>query len=103
MRGIECFPKRCSTNVNFSVFFCPSIWECLDCDYESAFIIEDSRLAEKIQKHYRKRCNIIGWAKGEPCMDNWYGSTNDQQKPLENYAKSVATTVEGNNCMGLRL
>jgi hypothetical protein len=40
-------PKCGSTSVNFPVFYCPSIWKCLDCGYEGAFIIEDSRLTEK--------------------------------------------------------
>lgn len=46
-------PKCGSTNINFLVFYRPSIWKCLDCGYEGAFIMEDSRLAEKIQKRYQ--------------------------------------------------
>jgi DNA-directed RNA polymerase subunit M len=49
------FCPRCgSTNINFSVFYRPSIWRCLDCGYEGTFIVEDSKLAEKIQKHCQK-------------------------------------------------
>jgi len=45
-RRMKCCPKCGSTNINFPVFYCPSIWKCLDCGYEGAFIIEDSKLAE---------------------------------------------------------
>lgn len=54
LRGIKFCPKCGSTNINFLVYYRPSIWKCLDCDYEGAFIVEDSELAEKMQKHYRK-------------------------------------------------
>jgi DNA-directed RNA polymerase subunit M len=47
-------PKCGSTNINFSVFYRPSIWRCLDCGYEGAFIVEDRKLAEKKQKHSKK-------------------------------------------------
>jgi DNA-directed RNA polymerase subunit M len=43
-------PKCGSTNINFPVFYRPSIWKCLDCGYEGAFIIEDRKLAEQKQK-----------------------------------------------------
>jgi len=47
-------PNCGSANINFSVFYRPSIWKCLDCGYEGPLIIEDSNLAEKIQESYRK-------------------------------------------------
>jgi len=47
-------PKCGSTNINFLVFYRPSVWRCLDCGYEGAFIVEDSKLAEKLQEQYRK-------------------------------------------------
>jgi len=47
-------PKCGSTNINFLVFYRPSIWKCLECGYEGAFMVEDSKLAEKIQERYRK-------------------------------------------------
>jgi DNA-directed RNA polymerase subunit M len=50
MVGVKHCPKCGSSNVNFLSFYRPSIWKCLDCGYEGAFIIEDSVLAEKIQK-----------------------------------------------------
>jgi len=46
-------PKCGSANINFLVFYRPSIWKCLDCGYEGAFIVEDDRLAEEIQKRYQ--------------------------------------------------
>jgi len=47
-------PKCGSTNVNFLVFYRPSVWRCLNCGYEGAFIVEDSKLAEKLQEEYQK-------------------------------------------------
>jgi DNA-directed RNA polymerase subunit M len=47
------FCPRCgSTNINFLVFYRPSIWRCLDCGYEGAFIVEDGKLAEKLKERY---------------------------------------------------
>jgi hypothetical protein len=46
-------PKCGSTNINFLVFYRPSIWRCLDFGYEGAFMVEDGRLAEEIQKRYQ--------------------------------------------------
>jgi len=54
LRRIKYCPKCGSTNINFAVFYRPSIWKCLDCGYEGAFIIEDSKLAEKMQERHRK-------------------------------------------------
>lgn len=48
-------PKCGSTNINFSVFYRPSIWKCLNCGYEGAFVVEDSKLAEKIQERHREK------------------------------------------------
>ena len=48
------FPKCGSTNLNVSVFYRPSIWKCLNCGYEGAFILEDSTLAEKLREQYQK-------------------------------------------------
>jgi ribosomal protein L37AE/L43A len=50
-------PKCGSTNINFLVYYRPSIWRCLDCGYEGAFIVEDGKLAEKIRERYRKTQN----------------------------------------------
>jgi len=49
------FCPRCgSTNLNFLVFYRPSVWKCLDCGYEGAVIVEDSGLAGKIRERYRR-------------------------------------------------
>jgi len=32
-----------------------SIWECRECGYRGAFVVEDSKLAEKIRQDYLKR------------------------------------------------
>jgi len=48
-------PKCGSSNINFLAFYRPSNWKCLNCDYEGALVVEDSKLAEKIEERYRKR------------------------------------------------
>jgi len=53
-KQIKFCPKCGSPNINFVIFFQPSIWRCLNCSYEGAFIIEDSKLAEKIQEKFLK-------------------------------------------------
>ena len=52
--GMRFCPKCGSANLNVLVFYRPSIWKCLDCGYEGAFILEDSKLAEKLKEQYRK-------------------------------------------------
>jgi ribosomal protein L37AE/L43A len=50
------FCPRCgSTNINFLAFYRPSIWRCLDCGYQGAFIVEDGKLGEKLQERYRNK------------------------------------------------
>jgi RNA polymerase subunit RPABC4/transcription elongation factor Spt4 len=46
-------PKCGSTNLNFLIFYRPSIWKCLDCGYEGALIVEDGMLAEEIHRRYQ--------------------------------------------------
>jgi ribosomal protein L37AE/L43A len=53
MRSIKFCPKCGSTNINFLIFYRPSIWRCLDCGYEGALIVEDGRLAKKIKKRFQ--------------------------------------------------
>jgi hypothetical protein len=50
---IKYCPKCGSSNLNVLVFYRPSMWKCLDCGYEGAFVIEDGRLAEKIRDKYQ--------------------------------------------------
>jgi ribosomal protein L37AE/L43A len=55
-------PKCGSTNINSPVFYRPSIWKCLDCGYEGAFIIEDGTLAEKCKSVPEiDATSSIGW------------------------------------------
>ena len=50
------FCAKCgSTNINFLIFFRPSMWKCLDCGYEGALIVEDGKVAEKIRKRYQRK------------------------------------------------
>ena len=80
MGRMKCCPKCDSTNINFLVFYRPSIWKCLDCGYEGAFIIEDCELAEKMQERCQQRCNIIDWAAEEHRIDGWEVSTDNWPK-----------------------
>lgn len=48
-KRVKFCPKCGSTNINFAVFYRPSIWRCLDCGFEGAFMVEDCKLAEKIR------------------------------------------------------
>ncbi|MGA9387891.1 MAG: hypothetical protein WBV70_03590 [Candidatus Bathyarchaeia archaeon] len=55
-------PNCGSTNINSPVFYRPSIWKCLDCGYEGAFIIEDGTLAEKCKSVPEiDATSSIGW------------------------------------------
>ena len=54
LAGMKFCPKCGSTHINFPTFYRPSIWKCLDCGYEGALIVENGKLAEKIQQDYRK-------------------------------------------------
>jgi len=54
LKKMKFCPKCGSTNLNFPVFYRPSVWKCLDCGYEGAVIVEDSKLAGKIQERYRR-------------------------------------------------
>jgi DNA-directed RNA polymerase subunit M len=53
LREMKFCPRCGSTNINFLVFYRPSIWRCLDCGYEGALIVEDGKLARKIRERYR--------------------------------------------------
>jgi len=39
-----------------------SIWECNECGYTGAIVIEDEELAEEIKKKYLKK-NVKKWLK----------------------------------------
>jgi ribosomal protein S27AE len=54
LKRLKFCPKCGSTNINFLIFFRPSIWKCLDCGYEGALIVEDGELAGKIQGRYQR-------------------------------------------------
>lgn len=47
-------PKCGSSNLNFLIFYRPSLWECLDCGYEGAFVVEDGILAKRIREDQRE-------------------------------------------------
>jgi hypothetical protein len=62
--------------MNPLVFYRPSIWKCLDCGYEGAFIIEDGELVENLQT----RCRVIDWLNETFHIDDWDGSTDNCRK-----------------------
>ena len=45
-------PKCGSPEVNFLVYYSPSIWKCLNCGYEGIFVVEGNEFAAKIRKRY---------------------------------------------------
>jgi len=49
-------PKCGSTNLNVLVFYRPSIWKCLDCGYEGAFILETAN-SQKITRRINRNKN----------------------------------------------
>ena len=48
-------PKCGSPNLHFLIYYRPSIWKCLDCDYEGAFVLEGHELADQIREQYRNK------------------------------------------------
>jgi len=57
-RGVKFCPKCGAANV-FWASGLPqlwSIWECRNCGYRGAFIIEDGELAQKLRGKYKKKC-----------------------------------------------
>jgi hypothetical protein len=67
---MKCCPKCGSTNMTFPAFYRPSIWKCLDCGYEGAFIVENGKLPEKMQGCNLERGNIMDWPEGEIRVNN---------------------------------
>ena len=74
--GIKHCPKCGSTNVNSTTIYQPSVWKCLDCGHEGAFIIEgDERVEEMLERH-EGRCSVTDWLRGTPRIDEWNGSAD---------------------------
>jgi len=56
-RGVKFCPRCGSANI-FWARGLPqlwSIWECRNCGYHGAFIVEDGEMATKIQEEYTKK------------------------------------------------
>jgi DNA-directed RNA polymerase subunit M len=56
-RGVKFCPKCGSTDI-FWASGLPqlwSIWQCRNCGYRGAFIVEDSKLAKKLREDYAKK------------------------------------------------
>jgi len=55
LKKVKFCPKCGSFNITFLVYYTPSIWKCLDCDYEGVFVLEGEQLAEKIREGYNQQ------------------------------------------------
>jgi hypothetical protein len=67
---MKCCPKCVSTEITFPAFYRPSIWKCLDCGYEGAFIVENGKLPEKMQGCHIEKDNIVDLTEGEICVNS---------------------------------
>jgi len=50
-------PQCGSTNIDWLIPQIWSKWECKDCGYIGALIIEDGKIADEIRKEYMKKEN----------------------------------------------
>jgi transposase-like protein len=89
MRIKHC-PKCGSTQVYSFILYRPSIWRCVDCGYEGAFIIEGSELLE--QEGYLRR-TVIDRIEGGLRISNCDCSTDNMKKPVEDGVKLDAAII----------
>ena len=56
-RGVRFCPQCGSTNIYWARGLAQlwSIWECRNCGYYGAFIVEDGRMSKKLQEEYAKK------------------------------------------------
>jgi len=56
-RGMKFCPKCGSTNIFWGSGLPQlwSIWQCRNCGYRGAFILEDGKLAKKLREDYAKK------------------------------------------------
>jgi DNA-directed RNA polymerase subunit M len=56
-RGVRFCPKCGSTAIHWARGLPQlwSIWECRNCGYYGAFIVEDGKMSKKLQEEYRKK------------------------------------------------
>jgi predicted RNA-binding Zn-ribbon protein involved in translation (DUF1610 family) len=56
-RGTKFCPRCGSTNIFWAKGLAQlwSIWECKNCGYYGAFIVEDGKLSQKLQEEYVKK------------------------------------------------
>jgi DNA-directed RNA polymerase subunit M len=55
LKRIKFCPRCGSPNINFLIYYTPSVWKCLNCDYEGVFILEGEQLAQRIREAYDQR------------------------------------------------
>lgn len=56
-RGVRFCPKCGSTDIYWARGLAQlwSIWECRNCGYYGAFIVEDGKMSKKLQEEYAKK------------------------------------------------
>jgi predicted RNA-binding Zn-ribbon protein involved in translation (DUF1610 family) len=56
-RGVRFCPQCGSTDIYWARGLAQlwSIWECRNCGYYGAFIVEDGRMSKKLQEEYAKK------------------------------------------------
>jgi predicted RNA-binding Zn-ribbon protein involved in translation (DUF1610 family) len=56
-RGVKFCPRCGSTDIFWAKGLAQlwSIWECKNCGYYGAFIVEDGKLSQKLQEEYVKK------------------------------------------------
>ncbi|HEY0087668.1 MAG TPA: hypothetical protein VGB37_02425 [Candidatus Lokiarchaeia archaeon] len=51
-------PKCGSANIDWLIPYDRQKWQCKNCGYIGAFIVEDGKIADKIREDYDKKKNI---------------------------------------------
>jgi predicted RNA-binding Zn-ribbon protein involved in translation (DUF1610 family) len=56
-RKVKFCPRCGSAEISFAsgLAYLWSIWECRNCGYYGAFIVEDGKLSQKLQEEYAKK------------------------------------------------
>ncbi len=50
VKRLKYCPKCGSSNITVVVFYRPSIWKCLNCEYEGAIVLENGSIAAKLRE-----------------------------------------------------
>ena len=68
-RRVKFCPKCGSTDISWASGLAQlwSVWECRNCGYYGAFIVEDGKLSQKLQEEYVRKSERL--KKQETCKD----------------------------------